>query len=218
VTDDRGRGIRLTIAASITALVLVVGAFFGGLLLGGQAAPPTTVSVEAGFARDMQAHHQQAVEMSMTVRELTDAPDVDQLAYDIATAQSQQAGQMYGWLSSWGLPQAPAEPAMTWMTRETLDQGSGHGHAAGSTAHEPGGPMPGMASMEQLNELRAASGVEAERRYLRLMIDHHLGGVEMAEAVLERTEEPVVTALARSIVKSQTAEIAYLEELLAARP
>lgn len=215
MTADPGRGIRWVIAASITALVLVIAAFLGGLVLGGEEAPPSTLSVEAGFARDMQVHHQQAVEMSLMVRDSSTDDAVRQLAYDIATTQGQQAGQMHGWLSAWGLPQAPAEPTMTWMSRPTLDAAE-HGHEPGA-AHELGSAMPGMATSAQLIALRDAEGVDAERIFLRLMIDHHRGGVEMAEAVLERTDERVVTSLARAIVRSQTAEISYLEELLAAR-
>jgi len=215
VTAEPGRGIRWVIAASITAFVLVIAAFLGGLVLSGEEAPPSTLSVEAGFARDMQVHHQQAVEMSLLVRDRSTDEAVRQLAYDIATTQGQQAGQMHGWLSAWGLPQAPAEPTMTWMSRPTLDAGE-HGHEAGAD-HEPGAAMPGLATSAQLTELRSADGTEAELIFLRLMIDHHRGGVEMAEAVLDRSDERVVTSLARAIVRSQTAEISYLEELLAAR-
>lgn len=39
----------------------------------------------------------------------------------------------------------------------------------------------------------------------------------MGRAVLERTDNPVVTSLAQSIVTSQQAEIDYMEDLLAER-
>ncbi len=215
MTADAGRTIRRLVAASIAALVLVLSAFFGGVALSAQQAPPSTLSVEAGFARDMQVHHQQAVEMSLMVRDSSTDPAIRQLAYDIATTQAQQAGQMHGWLSVWGLPQAPAEPAMTWMSRPTR-HGSAHGHQPGAAA-ELGAAMPGMATSAQLSALRDAEGADSERIYLRLMIDHHRGGVEMAEAALERTEEPVVLSLARAIVRSQKVEIVALQELLAGR-
>ena len=41
-------------------------------------------SAEAGFARDMQVHHGQAVEMAMDIYRTTENPDVRVLAYDIA--------------------------------------------------------------------------------------------------------------------------------------
>lgn len=49
------------------------------------------------------------------------------------------------------------------------------------------------------------------------MIEHHQGGVQMAEAVFERTGEPVVRELADAMVAAQSAEIAQMEALLDTR-
>ena len=214
-TTDPGRRARLAVAAIITALLLVAAALVVGRLSAPSDDSPIDTSVEAGFARDMQVHHLQAVDMSFTVRDLTDDPAVRLLAYDIATSQSQQAGQMFGWLATWGLSQAASEPSMTWMTRPALDGGGGHD--MGGESMTPGGTMPGLATAEQLASLKAATGVEAERIFLTLMIAHHKGGVEMAEAVLARSDTRVVVDLATSIVQAQTSEIALMEDMLAER-
>ena len=211
---DSGRTARLAIAAALTAIVLVAASLFIGRISAPGDGQPSDTSVEAGFARDMQRHHQQAVELAMMVRDLTDDPEIRLLAYDIATSQAQQAGQMYGWLAEWHLPQAASQPSMTWMTRPTLD-GSAHDHDPGSQ-HAPDS-MPGLATREQIVELGTLTGVEAERDFLELMIAHHQGGVEMAEAVLARSDYPVVVDLASSIVQAQTGEITLMQELLAAR-
>ncbi len=180
--------------------------------------PPTSTSAEAGFARDMQTHHQQAVEMSLIVRDRTTEPDVRLLAFDIATTQQQQSGQMFAWLRLWGLPQASPEPEMTWMTRPTLEGATHDGHTGDDAGgHRAGEPMPGLASPEQIAELTAASGVEAERLFLELMIAHHRGGVEMARALLDRSTHPVVTGLAKGMVSAQQSEIDYMQGLLDAR-
>ncbi|MEV1132297.1 DUF305 domain-containing protein [Agromyces sp. NPDC049794] len=218
------------VAASVALIVVAVVAFAVGRLSTLGEAPPATTSAEAGFARDMQTHHQQGVELAMIVRDATDDPDVRLLAYDIATTQAQQAGQLYGWLRQWGLSQAGSEPSMTWMTRPADDgsggdgdgegdgDGDGHAaHAADAGTHAPGAPMPGLATAEQIDALRASSGVEAERRFLELMIAHHDGALEMAEAVLARSTDDVVVPFATSVVASQTSEIALMEEMLAAR-
>jgi uncharacterized protein (DUF305 family) len=162
-------------------------------------------------------HHQQGVELAMIVRDATDDEATRLLGYDIATSQAQQSGQMYGWLAEWGLPQAGPEPSMTWMTRPA-DDGSHDGHGSGDDgAHEPGEPMPGLATPEQIAELRTLEGVEAERMFLELMIEHHRGAVEMAEAVLARSDYPVVVSLAESIIRSQESEIGLMQDMLAAR-
>lgn len=212
---DPGRRARLAVAAVLTALLLVAASLVIGRLSAPGDSSPLDRSVEAGFARDMQTHHNQAVELALIVRDLTDDPDVRTLAYDIATSQAQQSGQMYGWLADWGLSQAPSEPSMTWMTRPTLAGGSGHDMSMDPTA--PGATMPGLATAEQIASLKAATGVEAERIFLTLMIAHHQGGVEMAQAVLDRSRNRVVVDLATSIVNAQTSEIAVMQQMLAAR-
>ena len=75
-------------------------------------------------------------------------------------------------------------------------------------------PMPGMATPEQLNQLRNLNGNEADGLFLQLMIAHHRGGVTMAEAALKLAKQPAVRVLAQSIVNAQTSEIALMQELL----
>lgn len=217
----RRRGGRAAViaVASVALIVVAAVAFSIGRLSTLAEPTPTTTSAEAGFARDMQVHHLQGVELAMIVRDATDDDEVRLLGYDIATTQAQQAGQMYGWLAEWGLSQAGSEPSMTWMTRPALDGAAGHdGHAASDPgAHVPGAPMPGLATPAQVEELRGLTGIDAERRFLELMIAHHQGAVEMADAVLARSTNGVVVALAQSIVDSQTSEIELMTGMLAER-
>ena len=231
---EASHGLRLSparsIAIAVTVVIVVLLSLAVGRLTAPNPAPPSTISAEAGFARDMQEHHNQAVELALIVRDRTDDPDTRLLAYDIATSQSQQSGQMFGWLAEWGLPQAPAEPSMTWMLRPPLGGGGGHsdtGHGdtgdGGSVDGAmpdmamPGMAMPGMATREQILQLEGLSGQSAEIRFLELMIAHHRGGVEMAAAILERSDVNVVSDLASGILSVQESEIALMERMLAER-
>jgi len=205
--------LRHVIVALLASVLLLLGGFFLGRLVFPSIPPtPSTTSAEAGFARDMQTHHQQAVDMAMIIRETTDNEAIRTLAYDIATSQGQQAGQMYGWLTTWGLPQAAAEPTMTWMMQPALD---GTASEMGSSPMS-GMAMPGFATQEQIDALKAASGKNADKMFLELMIAHHAGGVEMAQALLDRSTNEVVTSLAERIVRAQQSEMTYMKELLAA--
>lgn len=212
-TTPSGSRWRLVAAAAIVVVLLAC----GGFLLGRFSAPsavaaPTTDSAAAGFLRDMQVHHAQAVAMSFTVRERLSPDDaayddVRLIAYDIANGQGNQAGQMFGLLQAWGLPQASPVPQMSWMGDDHMSMGSGGGAGAGDA-------MPGMASAADLDRLATASGVDAERLYLTLMIAHHRGGVEMAEAILTRTDVPQVLAMATNMKRSQTSEIGAMQDML----
>ena len=206
------RGIVALAAGGV--VLLVAGLIAGRLLAPAVVATPSTDSAAAGFLRDMQVHHAQAVEMALLVRDRTDDPAVRQIAYDIAVSQATQSGTMYGLLEAWDLPQRSPEPAMTWTLLPALD-GSDGGHQMDPSA--PDG-MPGLATADQIADLTAAQGEDAVRQFLTLMIAHHQGGVEMADAVLARTDVPQVVSLATGIQRSQLPEISAMQELLAALP
>lgn len=192
-------------------IVLVAAALAGALLLGSVLARPDTPaadSVDAGFSRDMRAHHSQAVQMSFLVREATDDADVDQLALDILLTQQQQVGQMYAWLEEWGLPQSSGADRMAWMGHSgDMDMGGG------DMSSMPGG-MPGMASNADLQALEDARGERAARIFLQLMIPHHEAGVEMADYAVEHAETEQVRRLAESISVAQQSELTVLNDLL----
>lgn len=164
---------------------------------------PGDLSPEAGFSRDMGVHHAQAVEMSFIARDESTDEDLRRLAYDIINTQSTQRGIFMGWLDQWGLDQSSTQPVMAWM--------SGHGHGATP------GTMPGMASPEEMDRLRAAKGNDSAVLFLQLMIRHHEGGVDMARGLLKLTSRTEVRTMAQHIVDGQNAEIKLMKDMLAER-
>ncbi|MFI6731533.1 DUF305 domain-containing protein [Nonomuraea sp. NPDC050451] len=188
-------------------LVLALAAFF----LFGRDGTPGDTSPEAGFARDMATHHAQAVDMSFIVRDKGPAKEIRNLAFDIINTQANQRGMFLGWLQQWGLDQASGQKPMAWM--------SGHGH--GGTATPAGGAapgsMPGMATPQELTQLKQAQGTQAEVLFLQLMIRHHEGGVQMAEGLLKLSTRAEVVSMAQKIVQGQSGEIKLMTELLKQR-
>ncbi|WP_405004097.1 DUF305 domain-containing protein [Kitasatospora purpeofusca] len=199
-------------AALAAALALALGV--PALVAGGTSASgtsslsaPADDSPEAGFARDMATHHQQAVDLSFIVRDRTTDEPTRTLAFDIINTQANQRGMMMGWLDQWGLTQhSPAKP-MAWMAM------GGHGHGADYQAHD-GSLMPGMATTTQLAKLRSLSGREAEVFYLQLMLEHHKGGVEMAQGYVDMAHNESEKRLAQSMVIGQTSEIGLITDML----
>ncbi|MGY1745421.1 DUF305 domain-containing protein [Blastococcus sp. SYSU D00695] len=211
------RPLRTALLAVIAvALVVLGGGLAVALGLGDDATPatPATDSVDAGFARDMAVHHLQAVEMANLALERSTDPEVRQLAFDISATQTNQVGRMQGWLTLWGLP-LTGEAHMSWM-----DGGHGGHPSGGMDGMDMGGGaalMPGMATDEELTELRGLSGTAFDVQFLRLMTRHHQGGAEMAVYAAEHGGTDAVRSLARSIAETQAAETTTMTSMLAAR-
>ncbi|WIY75794.1 DUF305 domain-containing protein [Streptomyces anulatus] len=206
----------------------------------GDARVPGASSADAGFARDMAVHHQQAVEMSFIVRDRTDDEDVRRLAYDIANTQANQRGMLLGWLDLWELPKvAPGgEQPMAWMADTgghehggtdaggaehggTDAGGAEHGgHGSGGSEAGSGADgvlMAGMASRSELARLDRLDGERAEVFFLQLMTDHHKGGVAMAEACASLCSVPAEQRLARGMVEGQQSELGLMRDMLVER-
>jgi len=205
-------------AVASLGVAVLAGVLIGLLLTGGPWSPRPVdgSSAEAGFARDMQTHHLQGAEMALLIRDRTTDEEVRYLATDLLLTQQQQSGQLFGWLTSWGLPQASTDEAMQWMAAP-LDDG-GHARMPGHGTGEDGAMrMPGLATPAQIAELTAATGAEADVLFLELMIAHHDGALTMSDAVIERGEDPRVLTFAEVISTSQRLEILQMQDMLAAR-
>ncbi|MFG3031659.1 DUF305 domain-containing protein [Streptomyces sp. NPDC048253] len=194
-------------AVAVAGVLVAAGAITYSVAEDGSAdtAPPAADSADAGFARDMAVHHQQAVEMSYIVRDRTTDEDIRRLAYDIAQTQANQRGMLLGWLDLWGLPKVSSKAPMSWMGMGDMADG------------EDGALMPGMATDTELKKLGTLNGKAAEVLFLQLMTAHHKGGVHMAEGCVDRCTVGVEKRLARGMVEAQRSEIDLMTDLLRAR-
>jgi uncharacterized protein (DUF305 family) len=197
------RGLRTVLLAVVAVgLVLLGGGLAVVLGIGGDGAA-TPGAVDVGFSRDMSTHHLQGVEMANLAADHSQDPAVRGLAFDISSTQTNQVGRMQGWLALWGYS-ATGGDEMAWM--------NGDMHM-----HMTAGLMPGMATEDELAHLRSLSGGAFDVEFLRLMIRHHQGGLEMARYAQAHGETDVVRALAKSIADSQTAETKLMTGMLSDR-
>jgi uncharacterized protein (DUF305 family) len=156
---------------------------------GVSSAPATTGhnSQDVMFAQMMIPHHRQAIVMSEQAATRASSPKVKSLAAQIKNAQQPEIDKMTGWLKDWGAPTRPP-----------------HGmHMA-----------EGMMSEQDMKKLGTLSGKPFDKMFLQMMIKHHEGAVSMAETEQEQGVNPDAKDLARSIVTSQSAEIAGMRSLL----
>jgi uncharacterized protein (DUF305 family) len=187
----------------VVCAIALLGAGAAVAVLSGVGAdrPPAADSVDAGFARDMATHHDQAVQMAQVARDNSTDPAVRLLAFDIETGQLAQIGQMRGWLDAWGQTGQSQIPQMSWM---------GHAVPAGQL-------MPGMATTAELAKLRGLRGKAMDVYFLQLMIRHHKGGLEMAQYGAAHAAEPYVRTMAGAIVTAQQNEVVTMEQMLRER-
>lgn len=186
----------------VLALAVVVGLLLGyaGGLLTPRLTRPGDASVEAGFARDMSTHHGQAVEMGLIAFQRASDPEVRSIGGDIALGQQGELGTMQTWLRSWGLDPTGSQPPMAWMPD--------------GTESVRDGLMPGMATPQEMAALRAAQGADVDVQFLKLMINHHIGGIHMIDGILGASDEADVVRLAQTMKNTQQTDLTNLRNAL----
>ncbi|MGC5021632.1 DUF305 domain-containing protein [Micromonospora sp. DT47] len=197
---DRRSARRFGVLALAAAVVVGLLLGYAGGLLTPSLTRPGDTSAEAGFARDMTSHHAQAVEMGLIAFQRGTDPEVRQIGGDIASGQQGEIGTMQTWLRSWGLDPTGSAPRMAWMP-----------DGAGLVRN---GLMPGMATPEEMAKLRAAQGRELDVLFLRMMINHHLGGIHMLDGILDAGGDDDVLKVARTMKNTQQTDLTNLQNAL----
>ena len=137
------------------------------------------------FAQMMIPHHQQAVDLGTLAETRAESQEVKDLAVQIKNEQSPEINQMKSWLESADAPM-------------TMD-------------HDMG--MGGMLSDAEMKALENTSGAEFDELFLKSMIAHHQGAIEMAQMVVD-SNNVEAQALGKAIIASQSEQITYMESLL----
>ncbi len=104
---------------------------------------------------------------------------------------------MTGWLDLWQQSQRGAAEPMAWMGHE--------------------GPMPGMATDAEIEQLNTLPVAQMEERWLRLMIRHQRGAVPMAGTAAEQADSAQTAELAAKMSAGQQSEIDLMRRLLVER-
>ena len=148
---------------------------------------PNYTGADIMFLQMMIPHHEQAVVMSDLALSTSKDAEVLKLAKQIKDAQAPEIIKMQGWLSDAGLSEDPG--------------------------HSMGDGMGGMLSDSELSALKGSTGKAFDKLFLAGMIAHHEGAIHMV-MMIENSPNGDVNNLGQEIVKSQTAEIELMKELL----
>lgn len=176
-------------------------AFAIGLMAGvdlGKPARPGASSVDVGFLQDMSSHHEQAIQMSLLEMRRGNDASVKSFAEEIHYLQAYEIGAMERQLDEWGYSRQNRSPlAMTWMGDDVqVDQ------------------MPGMATTEEFDALGNVTGAAADALFVRLMQDHHRGGIAMADYAAKNAKTAFVRDIAARMARVQRLEINEMEGAL----
>ncbi len=139
------------------------------------------------FAGLMVPHHQGAVDMAKMELQYGHDPQIRDLAREVVASQQPQIAQISRWKQ--------AHPA---VVRSNIPAGREGFDAANKKM------MSGMASGGP------ASSGNADLDFVRMMMPHHQGAVDMGQIELELGRDQELRALAHDIVVAQRAEIAQM--------
>jgi uncharacterized protein (DUF305 family) len=182
----------LRVVALLLAVAFLAGAV--GWAVGQREQDPLS-STDVGFLRDMGYHHEQAVALSLIALHHDDVSDeLGAYAQEIIVAQRYEQGIFNATLDRFGHSSEVGREVMGWM-------GPGI----------PADDMPGLASEEQVQELRDATGAEAEALWIALITEHHLAGLHMADWEARRGHDRTTRNIARAMVRAQRGEVIDLD-------
>lgn len=153
---------------------------------------------DVAFVFGMRPHHEQAVDMAEMILAKDPSPQIRTLAEQVRAEQQPEIELLSRMMDRFGAD-GDAD----------ADAGGHGGHGGGDMAMHGG-----MMSQEQMSSFEQATGADAERLFLEMMIEHHRGAMEAADAELRDGRDSEARELAESIRASQQAEIEEMQRLL----
>lgn len=161
-------------------------------------------AADVHFMSGMIGHHAQAIAMARWASTHGASQSIQTLAGRIINAQTDEIHLMQQWLADRRQVVPEPDPRGLRMTMNGME------HMM---------LMPGMLSAEQMKELDAARGADFDRKFLRFMMQHHNGAVEMVRELFGSYGagiDDTVFKFASDVNVDQTTEIARMERMLAA--
>jgi uncharacterized protein (DUF305 family) len=165
--------------------------------------PPISAK-DVEFMQGMIHHHAQAVEMTALIEERTENKNIRKLGAKISQSQSDEMNFMKRWLTLRG--------EKTEMEMKNMADMPGMNHSS-----HGGHLMPGMLTPKQMEKLKNSKGAEFDRLFLKGMIQHHEGALEMVKDLFETAgagQDAEIFNFASDVDSGQRGEIKIMQNLL----
>jgi uncharacterized protein (DUF305 family) len=156
------------------------------------------------FMSGMIHHHAQAIAMAKWAPTHGASPAVQRMCERIINAQTDEITVMSNWLRDRNQPVPVPSPSGMKMMMNGME------HTM---------LMPGMLSEEQMKELDAARGVDFDKLFLKYMIQHHKGALQMVtdvQSVNGADQDELTFKLTSDVYADQSTEIDRMEKMLVA--
>lgn len=175
-------GQKLKLGLSIVLLAIVLGLATTVLTGAEQPEKEEFNRADVMFMNMMIVHHDQAIEMAELAENRTDNENILDLSNNISEAQRAENQQMTEWMRDLG--------------------------------YEPGNHhrMAGMATEGEMEQLRSSNGSEFDDLFSELMIEHHEGGIAMAQNFHESGNKIELKEMQQQMIETQQKEMEKIEK------
>ena len=157
------------------------------------------INADVKFLQGMIVHHEQAILMSEMADIRTNNKTILDLAKRIDASQKDEINFMESWLKD----------------RDEFNNVSNNSHQ--NHKMHASMNMEGMATPKQLDDLRNSNSTDFDRLFLKLMINHHDGALEMVEELKKypgNAYDPILNEFVSDLINDQGVEIERMNVIL----
>jgi uncharacterized protein (DUF305 family) len=170
---------------------------------------------DIAFMSGMISHHAQAVKMASWAPTHGASKSLQIYCGRVAMAQTAEIGLMQQWLRERNQPVPDADPKGMKMAMAGMENMA---DMPGMSVYKR---MPGMLTDAQMAQLDSARGVEFDRLFLKYMIQHHQGALEMVDTLNNTpgaAQDEIVFKFSNDVHADQSTEIDRMQQMLDALP